>query len=194
MKRILLYLLYIYIHVCAGTTVLAQTDHFRHVSIDEGLAGDCVYRILKDSRGLTWVGTNRGVSLYDGQHVTSIPCDVRRSMNLVHDIVELSNGNIVVAMRAGLFQVKSERVKSEKLELVACPLSISVTDARSLLVMGDTLLVGSAEGLFIAALKVVVALESSCVAASTWLCVDSASQTACVLAIADRNVFTAAVG
>ena len=147
MKRILLYLLYIYIHVCAGTTILAQTDLFRHVSIDEGLAGDCVYRILKDSRGLTWVGTNRGVSLYDGQHVTSIPCDVRRSMNLVHDIVELSNGNIVVAMRAGLFQVKSERVKSEKLEFVACPLSISVTDARSLLVMGDTLLVGSAEGL-----------------------------------------------
>ena len=147
MKRLLLYLFYILIHVCAGAIAMAQTDHFRHVSIDEGLAGDCVYRILKDSRGLTWVGTNRGVSLYDGQHVTSIPCDVRRSMNLVHDIVELSNGNIVVAMRAGLFQVKSERVKSEKLELVACPLSISVTDARSLLVMGDTLLVGSAEGL-----------------------------------------------
>lgn len=117
----------------------------RRVSIDDGLAGDCVYCILKDSRGLTWVGTNNGLCIYDGRHVTTVSCDARRSLNLVQDLTELPDGSIVAAMRAGVYRVKNERVKSEKLELQRVCSSIS--DARSLLVKGDTLLVGSGEGL-----------------------------------------------
>lgn len=119
----------------------------RRVSIDDGLAGDCVYCILKDSRGLTWVGTNNGLCLYDGRHVTTVSCDARRSLNLVQDLTELPDGSIVAAMRAGVFKLKIEngKLKNEKLELQRVCSSIS--DARSLLVEGDTLLVGSGDGL-----------------------------------------------
>ena len=140
MKRLFLYL---FLYVCAGAGVFGQTNgDLRHVSIDEGLTGDCVYCILKDSRGLTWVGTNNGISLYDGQHAETVECDVRRSLNLVHDLVELADGSIVAAMRGGLFHVNRQTLTVRQV----CP---QLQDVRTLLVLGDSLLVGSGSGLTI---------------------------------------------
>ena len=139
MKR---FLLHLFIGMCACTCAAIPFDRgaLRNISIDQGLTGDCVYCLLKDSRGLTWVGTNNGISLYDGRHVTSIPCPARRSQNLVRDLAELPDGSVVAAMRAGLYQVDMETLEARRV----CP---SLSEVRSLLPLGDTLLVGSGNGL-----------------------------------------------
>ena len=150
--RMIMLALFLFCH-CVMLVASIGSDVLRHVNIDEGLTGDCVYSILRDSRGLTWVGTNNGVCLYDGRKVQPIPCDARRSLNLVYDLVELPDGSIVAAMRGGLFilQVSHDNsyTKDGEWKFIRCPLSMPVTDIRSLLVMGDSLLVGSSSGLLL---------------------------------------------
>ena len=146
MKRLQLYT-FLLIYAVAAQAALRDAE-LRRVSIDEGLAGDCVYSILRDSRGLTWVGTNNGVCLYDGQRVTPIACGVRRSTNLVNDLAELPDGSIVAAMRAGLFRIRPEAMVAERVLLPADAAGEGhITDVRSLLVRGDSLLIGSGSGL-----------------------------------------------
>lgn len=124
----------------------AQAEKFRLLGIDEGLPGDCVYKVLKDSRGYMWIGTNNGLVLYDGRQLTPVPCDVRKGDNLVHDIVELPDGAMAVAMRGGLFRVDFPGLQTR-------PFSQQVGPVRALLAAGGSLYIGSDRGLALADLR-----------------------------------------
>ena len=132
--------------VTVSLQTLAQTDGLRLLGIDEGLSGDCVYKIVKDSRGYVWIGTNNGLLLYDGRQLIPIPCDARKGENLVHDIVELNDGRMAVAMRGGLYKVDFPKLRADRLCNLAGPV-------HALLVTGDTLLAGEDKGLSLVHLR-----------------------------------------
>jgi hypothetical protein len=48
--------------------VLSQEYSYTHYDISDGLAGTTVYCITQDADGLIWVGTETGVSRFDGTH------------------------------------------------------------------------------------------------------------------------------
>src|SRR5579864_4949079 len=46
----------------------AQEYSYTHYNIGDGLAGSTVYCITQDKEGFIWVGTESGVSRFDGTH------------------------------------------------------------------------------------------------------------------------------
>ena len=53
-----------------------------------------VLSILEDSHGNIWIGTNGGVSMYDGETFTHFTQKEGLSNNAVFSILEDSHGNI----------------------------------------------------------------------------------------------------
>ncbi|HRH37106.1 MAG TPA: two-component regulator propeller domain-containing protein, partial [Flavobacteriales bacterium] len=49
----------------------AQRYYFENVSVGTGLPDSKVYAVLQDSSGLVWLGTESGLSNYDGKRVVS---------------------------------------------------------------------------------------------------------------------------
>src|SRR5882757_10546627 len=49
----------------------AQEYSYTHYDIGEGLAGSTVYCITQDKEGFIWIGTETGVSRFDGTHFRS---------------------------------------------------------------------------------------------------------------------------
>jgi ligand-binding sensor domain-containing protein len=47
-------------------TMQAQQKTYRHFTVKEGLAGNNVYYVMQDKKGYIWVGTETGLSKYDG--------------------------------------------------------------------------------------------------------------------------------
>ena len=107
------YFRHIFLSICyvLALTVFAnaQETHyiFSHLSINEGLAHNHCYSILKDSKGFMWFGTESGLSRYDGQdfknyrHDEDDPGSI--GGNRINDIVEDKNGILWIAtLRGGL--------------------------------------------------------------------------------------------
>ena len=56
------------IRLPAQVAQLAPAHHFRHLTTDDGLVSDRIYRICQDGRGYVWMATEAGVSRFDGTH------------------------------------------------------------------------------------------------------------------------------
>ena len=56
-----------------GITYSQQSFVFQHLTTKDGLASAIITGILHDSRGYSWVGTNKGLQKFDGINFTSIP-------------------------------------------------------------------------------------------------------------------------
>jgi ligand-binding sensor domain-containing protein/signal transduction histidine kinase len=73
----------------------------------DGLAGNRVHAILRDSRGFLWFGTNEGLSRFDGYQFTNYRVEEGMPRQSVIDMLESKDGEIWVATRAGLSQFQS---------------------------------------------------------------------------------------
>jgi len=61
-------LLIIFIVIAFGGPALSQEYSYTHYDITDGLAGSTVYCITQDKDGFLWMGTETGVSRFDGTH------------------------------------------------------------------------------------------------------------------------------
>ncbi|MCP4405067.1 MAG: hypothetical protein GY801_48170, partial [bacterium] len=82
-------------------TELKQSVRFTHLTTEDGLAGDQIEGILRDSRGFLWIGTQGGLNRFDGYRMTTYthdPDDANSlSGNKITDIIEDRRGRIWVA-------------------------------------------------------------------------------------------------
>ncbi|MCU0611574.1 MAG: hypothetical protein MUE60_07275, partial [Candidatus Eisenbacteria bacterium] len=89
-----------------GTLHAQQDVTFDAIGLERGLSQSTAQCVLMDSRGLLWVGTQAGLNLYDGAHVSIFRCDPADSTSLSNDDVislcEDSTGAIWVGTRYGL--------------------------------------------------------------------------------------------
>ena len=85
----------------------AQTYQFRNYSDQEGLSGRFVYTINQDQRSFIWLGTNTGLSLFDGFNF--YPVQLPDSVLNVFPVssLNLSDGNIVFGMNNGSAYITS---------------------------------------------------------------------------------------
>ncbi|MES2777009.1 MAG: two-component regulator propeller domain-containing protein, partial [Bacteroidota bacterium] len=73
----------------------------------QGLSANFCYRLLKDSRGMLWVGTVNGLSRFDGVHFNNFKAGKDSGSfinNEIFDLCEDKEGNIWGATASGIFR------------------------------------------------------------------------------------------
>lgn len=64
-----LWLVVLYVRLLQPAFGQADTQHFSHLSIEEGLSQSSVYTITQDTKGYMWFGTRNGLNRYDSRHI-----------------------------------------------------------------------------------------------------------------------------
>jgi ligand-binding sensor domain-containing protein/signal transduction histidine kinase len=86
----------------AASPAAAEQLPLRTYDIQNGLAGDSVTHILRDSRGYLWFSTTDGVSRFDGERFTSYAAEDGLPQARVHQILETRDGTYWAATQGGL--------------------------------------------------------------------------------------------
>ena len=90
----------------AHSAEVPQTLLFKRISTDMGLSHTAVRKIMQDSRGFIWIGTQQGLNRFDGHEFevfNHLPEDhTSLSNDYVYDIFEDRRGRIWIATEAGL--------------------------------------------------------------------------------------------
>jgi ligand-binding sensor domain-containing protein len=68
-----------------------------HLTIKDGLPSNAVYCVLKDSRGIIWIGTDAGLVKYDGFQLKTFTKKNGLAGNFIRDIKEDKFGNLWIA-------------------------------------------------------------------------------------------------
>ncbi len=86
--------------------IFAQTTHFRHLSLEDGLSQNTVNCIFQDSQGFMWFGTQDGLNRYDGYEFTVFRENPLDTNSLSHSwiwyVFEDKNRNLWIATWEGL--------------------------------------------------------------------------------------------
>jgi len=95
---ILLVLGFVSVSLLGQPQLKEHSFSFDYVSINfttqDGLPSNEVYSVFQDSKGYIWVGTDRGVSKYDGYSFTTLTTQNGLTDNTIFDIAEDSQGRI----------------------------------------------------------------------------------------------------
>ena len=113
------------------------------LTLNDGLAGETVRSVMTDHSGSTWIATNSGINIYNGKQLHQFPLtDANGQPVEVFDFCEAKSHCVYAATEDGLYRIKfgtdhAERVLPE------------VQRAHSVLAVGDTIYIGSEQGLMI---------------------------------------------
>ncbi len=121
------------------------SKHRQMVSLTQrdGLAGETVYRVMTDHLGYKWIATTGGVNVFNGRDLMTLRVEDEREHALdVRDLCEGADHTVYAATLKGLYRLTGWDYRFERiLPEIRHPLT--------LLTVGDTLYVGSEQGLHI---------------------------------------------
>lgn len=96
-------------------TSYAQSLPFKHYSIKDGLASSSVHSLFQDSKGFLWVGTEHGLSRFNGREFQNFSIEDGLENDYIDDIWEDDAGNTWIAVfKGGLSLFANGRFKSIK--------------------------------------------------------------------------------
>ncbi|MBI9052180.1 MAG: histidine kinase [Bacteroidales bacterium] len=91
----------------------AQKYYTRNYNINSGLPCNCINDIFKDNRGFLWIGTNAGLSRFNGSNFKNYTSQDGLIGDKVNSICEGENGDIWVACyNAGLTKINGDKLFS----------------------------------------------------------------------------------
>ena len=130
----------------ASTTTDEET--MGRLTLADGLTGETVHSIITDFSGATWIATNGGVNAFNGKQLHSFGLTGSDGQSLnVHDLCEVGAGItnprqhcIYAATDEGLWQLKHGETEFRRV----LP---DLKQPISLLAVGDTVYIGSEQGL-----------------------------------------------
>lgn len=105
-----------------------------------GLNGEHVNKIYKDSYGIVWVGTNRGVSAYNGHTLINVKADDGKTFS-VNDITDGINQEVLIASEVGIYKVIFSSLTCERV-------MPSIQHADVFCRIGDSLYIGGVDGIY----------------------------------------------
>jgi len=91
----------------------------------QGLAGDAVRALFRDSRGFLWIGTSSGLSRFDGQRFRNYDTGDGLPSPRVTDVAESPDGTIWVTTELGLARLDAHADRgSGRSSPSLCPSSV----------------------------------------------------------------------
>jgi ligand-binding sensor domain-containing protein len=93
MQRKIIILAYFFISI-TGVSCLAQQYAFVNYTPKDGLVNNRTRFIFQDSKGLIYISTYGGLSVYDGSRFTNYTTDNGLATSLVNDIVEMGDDSL----------------------------------------------------------------------------------------------------
>jgi len=107
MKQLLKYALLLFLAILAGClpkvdTIDPSSVEWTNYTTANGLAGNQVNTIVSDQEGTLWIGTNNGVSKFDGTTFTNYQTTNGLLNNFVTSIVEYEPGFMLFGTNGGL--------------------------------------------------------------------------------------------
>ena len=132
-----------------------NTFRFRRLGTEQGLAQNTVFDVLQDKKGFLWIATGDGLCRWDGYNVKTWRHDPKDSTSLsnynVTRLAKDSLGNIWVGTLDGLNQFDKKTGKFERYynpnRFQTKEWTFNMTNAKSVLVKGDSLFAVTVEGL-----------------------------------------------
>ena len=118
-------------------------ERMAHLSMSDGLAGESVYHVMTGHDGIVWIATSNGVNVFNGKQMITIPVlDEQGRTVAVRDLCETKSHVIYAATDNGLYCLYEATGRFERvLPEVQQPLSLYV--------IGDTVYIGSRQGLMV---------------------------------------------
>ncbi len=103
--RFSLLLLGLWLSCVSSFATPPDTLRFRNYGLDSGIAGSMVYDIFCDQKGFIWIGSEDGLTLFDGSHMTVFRGDPDNPEALfsswIRDITQDKHGDLWIATRGG---------------------------------------------------------------------------------------------
>ncbi|MEM7367074.1 MAG: ATP-binding protein [Bacteroidota bacterium] len=96
---------------CAGTAQSVEPLRylFEPIGVNEGLGTSEIYTIYQDRHGFIWVGTNNGVSRYDGYRFQNYYQSDSGRIGSINDLLEDQQGRLWIGGQEGLFYQEGGR-------------------------------------------------------------------------------------
>lgn len=113
-----------FIRVCAMSQ---QHIHFKQLNVQDGLADNTVLSIHKDAKGFLWMGTNNGLSKYDGNHFTTYTLNQQRNLS-VHEIAEDSKHGLYLRTNDWISYLDCQTEASGRMNIPIKDYEFQVTD------------------------------------------------------------------
>lgn len=107
-----------------------------------GLQGKSVYKFHRDHRGNMWIGTDLGISSFNGNTFTNYTIDCVPPLSNTNDIIEYPKGEILSACANGLYRADMNTTSCVRI----CP---EIKNATCFCLAGKTLLIGSEQGVWV---------------------------------------------
>ena len=82
-------------------TSFSQAPILKHFTTKDGLPHDITYGIIQDSNGLLWIGTDDGLTRFDGRSFRNYGYENGLKSNYVIDIIELKKNKYAIATWGG---------------------------------------------------------------------------------------------
>lgn len=92
-----------------GSASLHAQQKMRTLTIYDGLAGESVYDIYRDTNGLTWFATTNGITNYDGNSIMSFSVSEQRSQNTINALTATKDGRIWAGAVSGLYYLDEKK-------------------------------------------------------------------------------------
>ena len=86
-----------------GAALLSREGVWTNFTSGDGLAGDIVYSLAQDDKGVMWFGTNKGMSSFDGKRWTSY--DLGRSPAHVYALATTRSGDVFAGVKGGVVRL-----------------------------------------------------------------------------------------
>ncbi|MBG7611647.1 hypothetical protein IU405_05225 [Polaribacter sp. BAL334] len=81
--------------------VTSAQNNYQHYTSSDGLQHDVTYNMIQDSKGYIWIGTDDGLSKFDGKDFKNYSLKDGLTSNYVMDVKELPDGNFAIATWGG---------------------------------------------------------------------------------------------
>lgn len=129
----------------ATANVTGQNYYSRNYDINSGLPDNCIREIFQDSRGFLWIGTEAGLTKFDGKNFTNYSSQDGLAGNKIWSITECSKGYIWIGCNdGGLSVFDGNEIKSFNTQTGLISNEVRVVHYSK---KYDIVLIGTADGL-----------------------------------------------
>ena len=138
----------------------ARVLRFSHITTrNSGLSYDGVRCMMRDSRGYVWIGTQKGLSRYDGARFKLFDRkDFHVDSDYVNSLCEDCRGNVLIGTDRGVVLYNHESDSMSPLEGLSCRVYTMCSDGGSRIFLGvksEDLYVYDADGGTITSIRLV---------------------------------------